>query len=149
MAPSPWRYLWHRVLRIFPAFWAALIVTAFLFGPLVTWLEGSSLAAFFGATKDSPFDWIMIPGLADLDRHRFFVSFWAGAVFFLYRDKVPIAGRIFAVAFGLVYLIAYYPPSWLLLLPILNAYVLLYLAAVLPLSAWDRVGDYSYGETAA
>jgi peptidoglycan/LPS O-acetylase OafA/YrhL len=28
------RFLWQRVLRIFPAFWVCIIVTAFLFGPI-------------------------------------------------------------------------------------------------------------------
>ncbi len=225
-SPSLWRYLWHRVLRIFPGFWVALIVTAFLFGPLVTWLEGGSLMGYFRATRDSPFDWLQsnvwlkmnqfdiagrlqgvpfkgsfngalwtlvyefesylvvalfgalglltrrwavlafflflwatymvrvyvpgspagsIPWLADLDRHRFFVAFWIGAVFFLYRDMIPVHLALFVLAFGLAYAIVYYRPSLLFLLPILNAYVLLYLAARLPLSGWDRIGDYSYG----
>ncbi|MDX2168097.1 MAG: acyltransferase [Deltaproteobacteria bacterium] len=33
-AGSLLRYLWHRVLRIMPAFWVCLIVTAVVFGPL-------------------------------------------------------------------------------------------------------------------
>jgi len=33
------RYLWQRALRIFPAFWICLIVTAFLFGT-IGWLHG-------------------------------------------------------------------------------------------------------------
>lgn len=34
------RYLWQRVLRIIPAFWVCLIVTAFLFG-LIGWFHGN------------------------------------------------------------------------------------------------------------
>lgn len=30
-----WPYLWRRALRIFPAYWVALIVVAFLAAPLV------------------------------------------------------------------------------------------------------------------
>jgi len=30
----PARFAWHRILRIFPAFWVALVVTAFVFAPL-------------------------------------------------------------------------------------------------------------------
>ncbi|MDQ4069250.1 MAG: acyltransferase, partial [Actinomycetota bacterium] len=44
-----------------------------------------------------------------------------------------------------VYGICYHWTTGLLLLPILNAYVLFYLAARLPFSFWDRFGDYSYG----
>ncbi len=31
------RYLWQRFLRIFPAFWACLLMTAFVFGPIAWW----------------------------------------------------------------------------------------------------------------
>jgi peptidoglycan/LPS O-acetylase OafA/YrhL len=35
--PSPLRFLWHRVLRIVPAFWICLAVTALIFTPLAAW----------------------------------------------------------------------------------------------------------------
>lgn len=41
------RYLWHRILRIFPAFWVCLVVTAFVFGPLVTKLNAGSVQGFW------------------------------------------------------------------------------------------------------
>lgn len=34
-------YLWRRVLRIMPAFWACLIITAFIFAPLASWIAGA------------------------------------------------------------------------------------------------------------
>ncbi|WP_168582589.1 acyltransferase family protein [Gephyromycinifex aptenodytis] len=37
---SPARYLWHRALRILPAFWVCLIFTAVVLAPLITLLEG-------------------------------------------------------------------------------------------------------------
>lgn len=41
------RYLWHRVLRIMPAFWVCLVVTALVVGPIVAVLEGRpALSAF-------------------------------------------------------------------------------------------------------
>jgi peptidoglycan/LPS O-acetylase OafA/YrhL len=36
------RYLWHRFLRIYPAFLAALVLTAFVFAPLSTLIDGRS-----------------------------------------------------------------------------------------------------------
>jgi peptidoglycan/LPS O-acetylase OafA/YrhL len=54
------RYLWQRFLRIFPAFWICLIVTAFGFG-LIGWLASShlctQLSCYFGA-KQSPFGYV-------------------------------------------------------------------------------------------
>jgi peptidoglycan/LPS O-acetylase OafA/YrhL len=35
------QYVWHRVLRIFPAYWTALVVGAFVVGPLV-WIAGDN-----------------------------------------------------------------------------------------------------------
>lgn len=39
-----WRYAWHRFLRIMPAFWACLLVLAFLVAPLALLLEGRALS---------------------------------------------------------------------------------------------------------
>ena len=31
------RFFWRRILRIFPAFWAALLLTAFVLAPIAWW----------------------------------------------------------------------------------------------------------------
>jgi peptidoglycan/LPS O-acetylase OafA/YrhL len=41
------RYGWHRFLRIFPGFWACLLVTAFVIAPLVALYERDTLAGFW------------------------------------------------------------------------------------------------------
>ncbi|HEX6817043.1 MAG TPA: acyltransferase [Ktedonobacterales bacterium] len=46
-APLP--FLWHRILRIFPAFWVCLLATVLLFGPLAAILEGVSLGSYVTA----------------------------------------------------------------------------------------------------
>ncbi len=56
------QFFWHRVLRIFPAFWVVLIVAAFIVGPVLTWLEGTGLAGYFGSS--SPYEYVL--GDADL-----------------------------------------------------------------------------------
>jgi peptidoglycan/LPS O-acetylase OafA/YrhL len=50
------RFLWHRFLRIFPAFWICLFGTAFIFAPLVFSYERGSLAGF--AADASPWSYI-------------------------------------------------------------------------------------------
>ena len=45
-SPSIWRYLWHRVLRIMPAFWVCLLVTALGFGWLMWWQTSGTLAGY-------------------------------------------------------------------------------------------------------
>jgi len=57
---GPFRYLWQRFLRIFPAFWVCLIVTAFGIG-LIGWLSTPGhhdhLSSYFDA-RTSPFGYI-------------------------------------------------------------------------------------------
>ena len=45
-SPSVWRYLWHRLLRIMPAFWVCLLVTALGFGWLMWWRTSGTLAGY-------------------------------------------------------------------------------------------------------
>ena len=48
------RFLWHRFLRIFPAFWACLVITIVAFGPLIATIEHRPLRDYLTATIDSP-----------------------------------------------------------------------------------------------
>ena len=48
------RYLWRRCLRIMPAFWTALLVTAFVLAPIAWWKERGSFAGYWSADEDSP-----------------------------------------------------------------------------------------------
>ncbi|PRZ44369.1 peptidoglycan/LPS O-acetylase OafA/YrhL [Antricoccus suffuscus] len=49
------RYFWRRILRIFPAFWAALLVTAFVLGPIAYIHTYGSATNYWSPTVDSPF----------------------------------------------------------------------------------------------
>lgn len=51
------RFIWHRFLRIFPAYWVCLIVTAFVFAPVAFRHENGTLAGFL-AGPDSPWSYI-------------------------------------------------------------------------------------------
>jgi len=55
---STLRFFWRRVLRIMPAFWLALLVTAFVLAPIAWWHEKGTLAGFFDATVDSPLTYV-------------------------------------------------------------------------------------------
>lgn len=54
---SPGRFLWHRFLRIFPAFWVCLAVTAFAFAPLAFFYAHGTIARFF---NESPSPWTYV-----------------------------------------------------------------------------------------
>ncbi len=53
------QFMWRRFLRIFPGYWLALIVAAFVVGPLVWWLGyGRDLLAYFSFGPDSPWAYL-------------------------------------------------------------------------------------------
>lgn len=56
---SVWRYLWNRFLRIMPAFWAALVVVAFGFAPLMYLLQNGSLEGFLILGNGGPIQYII------------------------------------------------------------------------------------------
>lgn len=48
------RYFWRRALRIFPAFWLALLLTAFVLAPIAWNQSRGDMDAYWNATTDSP-----------------------------------------------------------------------------------------------
>lgn len=52
------RYLWKRILRIFPGFLVCLAVTAFIFGPLAFRAQYGHFAGYFSIQIDTPFGYI-------------------------------------------------------------------------------------------
>jgi peptidoglycan/LPS O-acetylase OafA/YrhL len=52
------RYCWHRALRIFPALWVCLIVTAFVVAPLIALHERGSLNGFWTEADGGPFGYV-------------------------------------------------------------------------------------------
>ena len=49
------RYFWRRCLRILPAFWCALLLTAFVLAPIAWVREQGDLSDYWSAPADSPF----------------------------------------------------------------------------------------------
>jgi peptidoglycan/LPS O-acetylase OafA/YrhL len=52
------RYFWRRVLRIMPAFWCALLLTAFVLGPIAWIREQGAISGYWSAPSDSPFTYV-------------------------------------------------------------------------------------------
>ena len=48
------QFLWRRFLRIFPAFWTVLLVTALVVAPVLWVVSGENIANFFGAAPHGP-----------------------------------------------------------------------------------------------
>jgi peptidoglycan/LPS O-acetylase OafA/YrhL len=49
-----WRYMWRRALRIFPAFWATLLLVVLVFAPLAWWHSTGSLSGYWSVKDESP-----------------------------------------------------------------------------------------------
>lgn len=63
------RYLWKRVLRIFPGFWVCLIVTVVLFAPLAFHYEHGTLHAYLHGYPDPPGDYLRRNALLDMNQY--------------------------------------------------------------------------------
>jgi peptidoglycan/LPS O-acetylase OafA/YrhL len=55
----PARYLWHRALRILPAFWVCLIVCAALFGPIFWLHEHGTFDGYLSIQDGSPVGFVL------------------------------------------------------------------------------------------
>lgn len=51
---STLRFFWRRAMRIIPAWWLTLIITAFVLGPIAWHREAGTSVGYFNATSDSP-----------------------------------------------------------------------------------------------
>ncbi|GGM39250.1 acyltransferase family protein [Dactylosporangium sucinum] len=54
----PLRYVWHRVLRIFPGYWVCLMATAFVLAPLLYWYQRDTLSGFLHHPR-GPLDYVL------------------------------------------------------------------------------------------
>ncbi len=52
------RFFWHRMLRIFPAIWLALLLVAFVIAPLGWIKDKGSISGYFSADQDSPLTYV-------------------------------------------------------------------------------------------
>lgn len=74
------RYVWHRFLRIMPAFWVCLVVTALGFAPVAALIENGGLAGFW-THPQGPWQYL-------------------GVNVFAAMDQYPISGLLSGIPFG-------------------------------------------------
>lgn len=58
------QYMWHRTIRIFPAYWTVLIFTAAIVGPLAWLAEGNAIGTYLNLAPNGPIWYVL--GNADL-----------------------------------------------------------------------------------
>jgi peptidoglycan/LPS O-acetylase OafA/YrhL len=53
------QFFWRRALRIFPGFWVALVVVAFVIGPVAWWASGEMMAEYFAPADSGPVSFLL------------------------------------------------------------------------------------------
>jgi peptidoglycan/LPS O-acetylase OafA/YrhL len=62
------RFAWRRTLRIFPGLWVCLLLTAFVFAPVVAYLERGGLTGFWNA-PDGPFAYVVVNWFSSMNQY--------------------------------------------------------------------------------
>ncbi|TFB98002.1 MULTISPECIES: acyltransferase [Cryobacterium] len=52
------QFMWRRSLRIFPAYWGVLLITAFVVAPVIWVTAGGALGDFFARAPNGPFHYV-------------------------------------------------------------------------------------------
>jgi peptidoglycan/LPS O-acetylase OafA/YrhL len=69
-APQALRYLWHRFLRIFPAFWVCLFLSAFVLGPALYYADFGRLGDYFRRGYADPYGFVRYNFLLKMNQYR-------------------------------------------------------------------------------
>lgn len=64
------RYFWRRALRIFPAFWLALLTTAFVLAPIAWIRETGSIDGYWDAREENPLSYFLSNMWLDLGQRN-------------------------------------------------------------------------------
>ena len=90
---GPTRFLWHRVLRIYPAFWTCLIVTAFIVAPIMYAAQFGSLHGFL-AMNDGPIAYVYHNATLIITQQNI------GQLMSSYPDAFALNGSLWTLASG-------------------------------------------------
>lgn len=86
------QFAWRRLLRMFPAFWVALIVTAFVLGPIVFAIANGGLAGYFTLADGGPFTYVL---------RNFDLSIYQWGITGVFEDlpKTSVNGSLWTLAY--------------------------------------------------
>jgi peptidoglycan/LPS O-acetylase OafA/YrhL len=93
------QFMWRRSLRIFPAYWLALVVAAFVVGPIAWRLSGNGLSNYLSAFAGGPAGYVLQNG--DLN-----VRQWG--IYDIFAGTTPYGEQVHASVFnGSIWTLAY------------------------------------------
>lgn len=119
------KFVWKRVLRIFPAFWICLLITAMVFAPIILVLSGGEMNIDFLKSQITYIykNLFLIVNQADIgnlmskrSEHSFNGSLWTLSWEFLFYICLAIGGilgflskrKTFIIAFIVCYIVSYF-----------------------------------------
>lgn len=65
-----WRYFWRRCLRIFPAFWTALLLTVGVLAPIGWWKEHGTFAGYWTEKVEAPLTYFISNMFLELNQRN-------------------------------------------------------------------------------
>ena len=123
------QFMWKRTLRIFPAYWVVLLVTAFLVAPLLWVAGGASLTSFFSGANGGPTPYFYFTGNWTLDIHTY-------GIYDLLSSTTPYGREIGGSAFnGSIWTLIYEWRSYLIIAVLVAFGILTRARAVVPMLA--------------
>jgi peptidoglycan/LPS O-acetylase OafA/YrhL len=116
LSNDPLQFLWRRALRIFPAYWTVLLVTAFVLGPAVGLVEKGSLSGYLQGPSAGPLAYL-------LENLTLTVERWG--IYDLLAESTPYGRAVHGSVFnGSLWTLAYEWRCYLLVLLLAAAGVL-------------------------
>jgi peptidoglycan/LPS O-acetylase OafA/YrhL len=95
-SPSLGRFLWHRFLRIFPGYWVALAVCAFVFAPIFAGIEYGAFLRVFVAPWDRP------------------QAYWLGNALMFHANFASISSVMTIHPASIAHLLGHNPSPWVI-----------------------------------
>lgn len=93
------QFLWRRALRIMPGFWAALLVGAFVVGPVFWVLEGNPLSAYLTLGPDGPIAYLYRNALLTINQYGIHDIWVTTTPFGVAGSGGPINGSIWTLVY--------------------------------------------------
>lgn len=85
------QFLWRRVLRIFPAYWGVLLVTAFVVAPLVWVSAGGGMDAYFARSPNGPLHYVASNWTMNIGTY---------GIYDIFKDSTPYGQTVQASVFN-------------------------------------------------
>lgn len=99
MSSNSMRFIWRRTLRIFPAYWAMLCVTALLVVPAIWIKAGNSVDSAFWNAPDGPLNYIFVNWRLDIETYGILDVFKSNTPYGVSVDGSVLNGSIWTLIY--------------------------------------------------